>query len=1192
MVTSSSEVNVRHSRDVAAFVDDVDTTSAENTTAVDILKHHDEEMMNASNDDGAANSSSSPSSSVHHHQDSNINHDVSHNSSQIGLSLSPSSSPYNTLTPLEAANLLLARNPSNPGSSTTNAIGSNIHRAAADSESCTRNGARDGNDDNPSTQGAVGVAFTSSDPSAALLPRRKHFDQFLSGDADVADSISNEEDVQLAPAVSSEEHEQINSEDIDNDKSMQQIPQQNVQLEERIHQLEQSLQALTSICQSLISQQQQQQQQYSGHSTPAHSAPSTPSPPSYSAHHQLQLRHRLADSETELLSQWPPSHQVVLDSPEVSQRSRRYSYKYHHASSNSIGNNSNGGQQHRSKPSKSMSMVLLDIAPGESRGPSMIPFAEDLDAYDEMDGDSVAGGCGDGRNNNEGGESGKEVNSSSSSNSSRSEEGGTPLDGGERESQSRKNKVAATPTLSPHGQSSHEPSPSSERSNESSTARGQGRRLSSSLKQDTKSARESNLECQAYTATHLEALRLRHEAGKGRAYSFNDSLLQGGARSPESSYRNHIEKTTASASKSGERKEKLPTISSPKQWKPTFDVLNAEHKSTMSTDTFVEVVSPLIVKKDNSDLMVPILTPSKEASTDEAAADVRRKDSVSCNASSKSKKSATEMTKSASAPAATTVPVAPSTSLTSVATIETAKTIKSGTSNHSSSSKLRAGSVSSYGRDRSLSIMSEKDGTTGASNTTGNSNNNATSKNTKPCQQQQSDVKSKQTMKEYVINDLLNIDSRHQDGSATEDIDANMEEFLRIPSKLENLMVFSLAVCVDSFLYVWTMLPLKVIWAMVCLVCTILRPGKGIGGLMFHRRHLYAVLQIMLVWFVYEQVLCPISIGKLYHWIRGQAMLKLYVLIAIVEVFDRLLCSFGQDAWDSLYWNTTRRPRHPRMLVSMIVVGVYVTVHSLFLFVHVATLSVAVNSADNALLTLLISGNFAEIKSTVFKKYNKQNLFKITTSDICERFKLALFLLLILLLNCFQGEMSKSMVFDYYSMCGIVLVAELISDWIKHSFITKFNFIKSTAYFDYALILSGDVTGIGHEGLNLDYTHAAVKRIGLAQIPLVCVTARYLHEAVRFAIAFRGNGDVDHPMSALADLITDGNKWKFYSGMFGGMVALVSFKIGLGVCIRFIARRNLGGDVSVLKRKSSTPKATTNKEGGASRADKEAKKNQ
>ena len=303
-------------------------------------------------------------------------------------------------------------------------------------------------------------------------------------------------------------------------------------------------------------------------------------------------------------------------------------------------------------------------------------------------------------------------------------------------------------------------------------------------------------------------------------------------------------------------------------------------------------------------------------------------------------------------------------------------------------------------------------------------------------------------------------------------------------------------------------------------------------------------------------------------------MLKLYVLIAIVEVFDRLLCSFGQDAWDSLYWNTTRRPRHPRLFVSIIVVGVYVAIHSLFLFVHVATLSVAVNSADHALLTLLISGNFAEIKSTVFKKYNKQNLFKITTSDICERFKLALFLLLILFLNRFQGEMTSSMVNDYYLMCGIVFAAELVSDWIKHSFITKFNFIKSTAYFDYALVLSGDVTGIGHEGLSLDYTHAAVKRLGLAQIPLVCVTARYLHEAVRFAIAFKGNGDVDHPFTALVDLMADGSKWKFYTGLLKCMGALVVFKVCLGICIRAVARRNLGGDSRVaLKDKGMSSRA-------------------
>lgn len=93
-----------------------------------------------------------------------------------------------------------------------------------------------------------------------------------------------------------------------------------------------------------------------------------------------------------------------------------------------------------------------------------------------------------------------------------------------------------------------------------------------------------------------------------------------------------------------------------------------------------------------------------------------------------------------------------------------------------------------------------------------------------------------QTMKEYVMNDLLNIDSRNQDGSATEDVDENMEEFLRVPPKLEGLMFFSLAVCIDSFLYVWAMLPLKFVWGVICLACSAYSPKKGVRGVKFHRR--------------------------------------------------------------------------------------------------------------------------------------------------------------------------------------------------------------------------------------------------------------------------------------------------------------------------------------------------------------------
>jgi hypothetical protein len=41
------------------------------------------------------------------------------------------------------------------------------------------------------------------------------------------------------------------------------------------------------------------------------------------------------------------------------------------------------------------------------------------------------------------------------------------------------------------------------------------------------------------------------------------------------------------------------------------------------------------------------------------------------------------------------------------------------------------------------------------------------------------------------------------------------------------------------------------------------------------------------------------------------------------------------------------------------------------------TVSAAINSQNNALLTLLISNNFGEIKSNVFKRVAKENLHKM-----------------------------------------------------------------------------------------------------------------------------------------------------------------------------------------------------------------------
>jgi Eukaryotic membrane protein family len=403
------------------------------------------------------------------------------------------------------------------------------------------------------------------------------------------------------------------------------------------------------------------------------------------------------------------------------------------------------------------------------------------------------------------------------------------------------------------------------------------------------------------------------------------------------------------------------------------------------------------------------------------------------------------------------------------------------------------------------------------------------------------------------------------------DVDVQMQEFIQVPRSLEGLMSFGLFICVDSFLYMITILPIRFIWSCFLLLIKVgvwlRRRQRASAPFRFHRRHTYQMIQVMLLYTIYRYVLARISIGVVYHWIRGQSMIKLYVLVAMVEVFDRLFSSLGQDALESMYWNTMNRPRSSRMVVSVAVVWVYAMLHSLLLFGHVATLNVAMNSADQALLTLLISGNFAEIKSTVFKKYNKPALFKITASDICERFKLGLFLSLVMLLNVCQG-MDKSQKFDYARICGYVWCAELLSDWIKHSFITKFNFLPSRVYPEYALLLAGDVTGIGHEGVNLDHSHAVVKRIGFAQIPLVCVMFRMLREAYKYFV-----------MSPVYEGALGGKSmWFVGSAVVGGWLFLLAVKMALGILLQrtSLAKLQAAPQVNVMEQDDKNRKKKYN----------------
>jgi hypothetical protein len=68
------------------------------------------------------------------------------------------------------------------------------------------------------------------------------------------------------------------------------------------------------------------------------------------------------------------------------------------------------------------------------------------------------------------------------------------------------------------------------------------------------------------------------------------------------------------------------------------------------------------------------------------------------------------------------------------------------------------------------------------------------------------------------------------------------------------------------------------------------------------------------------------------------------------------------------------------LICAYISLGLFVraVAHTIILVYELICLNIAINAFDNSLLTLLLSNQFVEIKGSVFKKFEKDNLFQIT----------------------------------------------------------------------------------------------------------------------------------------------------------------------------------------------------------------------
>lgn len=168
------------------------------------------------------------------------------------------------------------------------------------------------------------------------------------------------------------------------------------------------------------------------------------------------------------------------------------------------------------------------------------------------------------------------------------------------------------------------------------------------------------------------------------------------------------------------------------------------------------------------------------------------------------------------------------------------------------------------------------------------------------------------------------------------------------------------------------------------------------------------------------------------------------------------------------------------------------------LFFQAITLNVSINSYSNALLTLLVSNQFVEIKSAVFKKFEKENLFQLACADVLERFQLFLYLFLIGFRNLNEVRCTLDWFYIYDGLLiplGMVFGSEILVDWLKHSFITKFNHIRPDVYSRFIDTLTKDFE-LASGSTMVDQSPIVSRRIGFSSLPLVCLFVRIVWQTL------------------------------------------------------------------------------------------------
>ncbi|KRZ78979.1 Protein TAPT1 -like protein [Trichinella papuae] len=320
---------------------------------------------------------------------------------------------------------------------------------------------------------------------------------------------------------------------------------------------------------------------------------------------------------------------------------------------------------------------------------------------------------------------------------------------------------------------------------------------------------------------------------------------------------------------------------------------------------------------------------------------------------------------------------------------------------------------------------------------------------------------------------------------------------LRIPRELEKFLFCGLLQCTDAFLYVFTFLPLRFLIAVghFCQGRFGCSPSERCDVL----KIIILIVSCFLVNFFDTSIM--------YHMVRGQAIVKLYIVFNMLEVADKLFSSFGQDILDALFWTANEpmtggqmrgaKQRCLKLVPYLAIAIVYVWLHALLVLLQATTLNVAFNSQNKSLLTIMMSNNFVELKGSVFKKFARNNLFQMACSDVRERFHYVILLGAVFVRNMSAVSWRRDDFFDMAPDLVFVFVAELLVDWVKHAFITKFNEIPADVYKDFTITIAYDVAKSRQVNALTDHCDQVSRRMGFIPLPLSVLVFRILSQSFK-----------------------------------------------------------------------------------------------